>query len=215
MRMAFSAILFDFDGVLVDTEWAIYQSWRRVFEAHGHPLPLNIYTRCIGSDFATWSAKTHLEELTGLDFDWHDLDARRQQEILDDLSGEPPMQGALVLLEKVMAEALPCAVVSSSSHHWVDGWLAKLGLAGYFQTVVCRGDAPRIKPAPDLFLEAAMRLGVPAAGCLVIEDSLNGMVAAQAAGMRVWVVPNRVTEGLDFEAAERVFRSLAHCAAAF
>ena len=81
--------------------------------------------------------------------------------------------------------------------------------------MVCRGDAPRIKPAPDLFLEAAMRLGVPAAGCLVIEDSLNGLVAAQAAGMQVWVVPNRVTEGLDFKAAERVFRSLAHCAAAF
>jgi HAD superfamily hydrolase (TIGR01509 family) len=214
MRMAFSAVLFDFDGVLVDTEWAIYQSWRRVFEAHGHPLPLDIYTRCIGSDFATWSAKTHLEELTGLAFDWHDLDARRQQEILGDLSGELPMRGAIVLLDKLAAAALPCAVVSSSSHQWVDGWLAKLGLAGYFQTVVCRGDAPRIKPAPDLFVEAAARLQCAAAECLVIEDSLNGVLAAQAAGMRVWVVPNRVTAGLDFAAAERVCPSLAHCAAA-
>jgi len=212
--MAFSAVLFDFDGVLVDTEWAIYQSWRRVFEAHGHPLPLDIYTRCIGSDFATWSAKSHLEELTGLNFDWHDLDARRQQEIQDDLSGELPMQGALLLLDKLTAAALPCAVVSSSSHHWVDGWLEKLGLGGYFRTVVCRGDAPRIKPAPDLFLEAAVRLGVRAADCLVIEDSLNGLIAAQAAGMPAWMVPNRVTEGLDFAAAQRVFRSLAHCAAA-
>ena len=211
--MAFSAILFDFDGVLVDTEWAIYQSWRRLFESHGHPLPLDIYTRCIGSDFATWSAKTHLEELTGLAFDWHDLDARRQQEILEELIGAPPMHGALVLLEKLAAAGLPCAVVSSSSHHWVDGWLEKLGLAGYFQTVVCRGDAPRIKPAPDLFLEAARRLGIPPADCLVIEDSANGLIAAQAAGMRVWVVPNRVTRGLDFAAADRVFPSLAHCAA--
>lgn len=211
--MALCAVLFDFDGVLVDTEWAIYQSWRRVFAAHGHPLPLDIYTRCIGSDFATWSAKTHLQELTGLDFDWHDLDARRQQEILAELSGEPPMPGALELLDK-LALALPCAVVSSSSHHWVDGWLEKLGLAGYFQTVVCRGDAPRIKPAPDLFLEAAARLGCAAADCLVIEDSVNGLIAAQAAGMRVWVVPNRVTAGLDFAAAERVFHSLADCAAA-
>jgi len=211
--MAFSAILFDFDGVLVDTEWAIYQSWRRLFEVHGQPLPLDIYTRCIGSDFATWSAKTHLEELTGLDFDWHDLDARRQQEIMDDLSSEPPMPGALELLDKLAAAALPCAVVSSSSHHWVDGWLDKLGLAGYFQTVVCRGDAARIKPAPDLFLEAATRLGCEAADCLVIEDSLNGLVAAQAAGMHTWMVPNRVTGGLDFSAADQVFCSLADCAA--
>ena len=213
--MAFGAVLFDFDGVLVDTEWAIYQSWQRVFETHGHALPLAIYTRCIGSDFTTWSAKTHLEELTGRGFDWHDLDARRQQEILRDLTGEGPMCGAVELLEKLAASGIPCAVVSSSSHRWVDGWLAQLGLAGHFQTVVCRGDAARIKPAPDLFLEAAQRLAVAPAACLVIEDSLNGLTAASAAGMPVWVVPNRVTAGLDFSAAARVFRSLAECAAEF
>jgi HAD superfamily hydrolase (TIGR01509 family) len=212
--MVFSAVLFDFDGVLVDTEWAIYQSWKRVFEAHGQHLPLEIYTRCIGSDFATWSPKTHLEELTGLAFDWHDLDARRQEEIMADLTHEGPMHGAADCLGKLAAAGKPCAVVSSSSHRWVDGWLEKLGLAGHFQTTVCRGDAPRIKPAPDLFLEAAKRLAIPPEECLVIEDSLNGLNSAKAAGMAVWVVPNRVTECLDFSPADRVFRSLAECAEA-
>jgi HAD superfamily hydrolase (TIGR01509 family) len=210
--MAMRAVLFDFDGVLVDTEWAIYQSWRRVFEDHGHPLPLEIYTRCIGSDFATWSPKIHLEELTGIGFDWHDLDARRQQEILLDHTHEGPMCGAVALLEKLASAEMPCAVVSSSSRRWVGGWLEKLGLAGYFKTVVCRGDAPRIKPAPDLFLEAATRLAIAPADCLVIEDSLNGVTAAKAAGMPVWVVPNRVTASLDFSAADRVFPSLEACA---
>lgn len=209
--MKFAAVLFDFDGVLVDTEWAIYQSWRRVFEAHGQHLPLEIYTRCIGSDFATWSPKTHLEELTGLAFDWHDLDARRQEEIMKDLTHEGPMHGVVSALETLAASAIPAAVVSSSSHRWVDGWLEKLGLTGFFQAVVCRGDAPRIKPAPDLFLEAAKQLDLPPASCLVIEDSLNGLKAAKAAGMAVWVVPNRVTECLDFSPADRVFRSLAEC----
>jgi HAD superfamily hydrolase (TIGR01509 family) len=213
--MAFSAVLFDFDGVLVDTEWAIYQSWKRVFEAHDHPLPLNIYTRCIGSDFTTWSPKTHLEELTGLGFDWHDLDARRQQEIMLDLTHEGPMPGTVTCLEKLASAVVPCAVVSSSSHRWVDGWLEKLGLARYFKTTVCRGDAPRIKPTPDLFLEAAQRFALAPADCLVIEDSLNGVRSAQAAGMPVWVVPNRVTADLDFSTADRVFRSLAECAAEF
>ena len=208
------AVLFDFDGVLVDTEWAIYQSWRRVFEAHAHALPLELYTRCIGSDFATWSPKNHLEELTGLGFDWHDLDARRQTEIMRDLTHAAPMCGALEMLEKLVTAGVPCAVVSSSSHRWVDGWLDKLGLTGHFATVVCRGDAPRIKPAPDLFLEAARRLAVAPAACLVIEDSLNGLCAAKAAGMPVWVVPNRVTAAMDFTAADRVFRSLVECAAA-
>lgn len=213
--MELGAVLFDFDGVLVDTEWAIYQAWRRTFEAHGHELPLAVYTRCIGSDFATWSPKTHLEELTGRGFDWHDLDARRQQEILRDLTHEGPMPGVVACLENLTAAGVPLAVVSSSSHHWVDGWLAKLGLAGYFHTTVCRGDAPRIKPAPDLFVEAARRLGVVPAACLVIEDSHNGLTAARAAGMPAWVVPNRVTAGLDFTAAARVFGSLDECAAEF
>ena len=207
-----SAVLFDFDGVLVDTEWAIYQAWRRTFEAHNHDLPLEIYTRCIGSDFQSWSPKTHLEELTGLAFDWHDLDARRQIEIRAALNGAGAMPGVRGLLEKLRDRSLPMAVVSSSSHQWVDGWLEKLGLLHHFHTTVCRSDAPRIKPAPDLFLAAAERLAVDPRECLVIEDSLNGLNAAKAAGMQVWIIPNRVTRGLDFAAADRIFSSLEECA---
>ena len=213
--MAIAAVLFDFDGVLVDTEWAIYQAWRRTFEAHGQHLPLDVYTRCIGSDFATWSPKTHLEELTGSSFDWHDLDARRQQEIVADLQHEGPMPGVVDWLEKLRTQGMPCAVVSSSSHHWVDGWLGRLGLMEYFEGTVCRGDAPRIKPAPDLFLEAARRLAVAPADCLVVEDSLNGLKAAKEAGMPVWAIPNRVTDCLDFQQADRVFRSMHECRAAW
>ncbi len=213
--MAFSAVLFDFDGVLVDTEWAIYQAWKRTFEGHGQHLPLEVYTRCIGTDFNTWSPKIHLEELTGRAFDWHDLDARRQEDIMSDLAHEGPMHGVPEVLEKLGAIGMPTAVVSSSSHAWVDGWLGKLGLADRFRTTVCRGDAPRIKPAPDLFLTAAGQLGVNPQDCLVIEDSLNGLKAAKEAGMSTWIVPNRVTQGLDFSAADRMFRSMADCLAEF
>jgi HAD superfamily hydrolase (TIGR01509 family) len=208
--MNFSAILFDFDGVLVDTEWAIYQSWLRVFRDHGHDLPLDIYTRCIGSDFSTWSPKTHLEELTGSGFDWHNLDARRQQEITAGLAGEGAMPGVQSLLEELAATGIPLAVVSSSSHHWVDGWLERLDLSRFFHTTICRGDAPRIKPAPDLFLAAASALGVDPGRCLVIEDSLNGLTAAKTAGMHAWIVPNRITAGLDFAAADRVCPDLTY-----
>jgi len=207
--MKVSAVLFDFDGVLVDTEWAIYQAWLQTFLGHGHDLPLDVYTRCIGSDFATWSPKMHLEELSGLAFDWHDLDLKRQAEIMAELENSRPMAGVVALLDKLQAAAVTCAVVSSSSHAWVDGWLEKLDLTGYFKTIVCRGDAPQIKPAPDLYLEAAKRLRISPAECLVIEDSLNGIKAAVAAGMPVWAVPNRVTAGLDFSAADRVLESLA------
>jgi len=207
--MEFSAVLFDFDGVIVDTEWEIYQAWLRTFQAHGHELPLDIYTRCIGSDFTTWSPKTHLEELTGVAFDWHDLDGQRQLEIMRELDSAGPMVGVVDWLQNLNVQEIPCAVVSSSSHGWVDGWLEKLDLTRYFETTVCRGDAPRIKPAPDLYLEASRRLVLAPEDCLVIEDSQNGLLAASAAGMPTWAVPNRVTANLDFSAATRVLESLA------
>lgn len=209
--MAISAVLFDFDGIIVDTEWAIYQAWLRTFEAHDHPLPLELYTRCIGSDFDTWSPKTHLEDLTGNSFDWHDLDTKRQKQIVSELEGSSAMDGVCELLDQLEAKKITAAVVSSSSHHWVDGWLGRIGLTERFKTVVCRGDAPRIKPAPDLYLEAAKRLELQAADCLVIEDSLNGVKSAKAAGMSVWAIPNRVTSCLDFSPADRVFASLKEC----
>jgi HAD superfamily hydrolase (TIGR01509 family) len=206
--MAIAAVLFDFDGVLVDTEWAIYDAWHRTFRNHGHPLPLDVYTQCIGSDFDTWSPKSHLEQLTGMAFDWHDLDTRRQEEILRDLDGAGAMPGAVELIEAVAGAGLKRAVVSSSSHHWVDGWLGRLGLSPQFDAIVCRGDAEKIKPAPDLYLEAARQVGVDPCECLVIEDSMNGVKSAKAAGMPVWVVPNRVTACLDFSLADAVFPSL-------
>lgn len=203
------AVLFDFDGIIVDTEWAIYDSWRRLFESHGHPLPLALYNRCIGSNFDTWSPKTHLEDLTGRDFDWHDLDESRNTGIRAELEGSEAMPGVRASLRTLAERGIPAAVVSSSSHDWVDGWIATLGLTAAFATTVCRGDAPRIKPAPDLFLEAARRLDLPPAGCLVIEDSVNGIRAATAAGMPTIAIPNRVTADGDFSDAGRVLPSLA------
>lgn len=206
--MEFEAVLFDFDGILVDTEWAIYQAWLRTFERHGHDLPIEIYTRCVGSDFDTWSPKTHLEDLTGNSFDWHQLDADRQVEIRAELEKAGPMPGVVPLLEKLRAAGTALAVVSSSDHRWVDGWLDKLSLRHFFQTTVCRGDAPRIKPAPDLWLEALRQLDKPAERCLAIEDSLNGVRSSKEAGLTVWAVPNRTTAGLNFSEADRVLRSL-------
>jgi len=189
----------------VDTEWAIYEAWQMTFAEHGMELPLSLYTKCIGTDFDTWSPKLYLEELTGLGFDWVEKDRLRQEEIRKSLREQGPMEGVVELLEFLRVTGMRLAVVSSSSHGWVDGWLDKLGLRKYFDEVVCRGDAGRIKPAPDLYLEVARRLGMEPRECLVIEDSLNGLLAGQSAGMDVWIVPNRVTCGLDFSSAEMIF----------
>lgn len=208
-------VLFDFDGILVDTEWAIYLAWKKCFSAEDRDLPLSMYTRCIGSDFETWSPKSYLEELTGKEFDWQTMDQERQQEIVHELSDEGLMVGVVECLELLRERGVAVGVVSSSSHQWVDGWLEQLGIRDCFVHVICRGDAPRIKPAPDLWLEAARRFGVSPHECLAIEDSHNGLISAQEAGMAVWVVPNRVTSCLDFTGAQGHFSSLLEVADVF
>jgi len=194
------AVFFDFDGVILDTEWPIYLSWKRLFEREGFELEPEIYVKCIGSDFDTWSPEKYLEELTGKTFEWDEENAARQIEIVRDLENAQPMPGASELIKNLTANK--SAVVSSSSHTWVDDWLNTLDLTQHFNTIVCRGDAPRIKPAPDLYLEAARQLEVNLSNCLVIEDSMNGMIAAHDAGMKVLAVPNRLTKVLDFSNAE-------------
>ena len=208
LRSQISSILFDFDGVILDTEWSIYESMREVFVEHGHDLPLEEYVKCIGSDFNTWSPETMLEELTGKTFDWETIGLARNKWIREEIAKLDAMPGVREAAALSKDLNLPIAIVSSSNHKWVDGWLEKLGLLETFDHIIAREDAPRIKPAPDLYVEAVKRLDLPASKCLVIEDSLNGMKSAHEAGCPVAAIPNRITQCIDFSAAEYQYPSL-------
>jgi HAD superfamily hydrolase (TIGR01509 family) len=124
----------------------------------------------------------------------------------------PPCAGVVELLDAADAAGVPTAVASSSRLDWVGGHLDRLGLRHRFAAVVTRDDvgdeAARTKPAPDLFLVAAERLGVPPAACVVLEDSPNGVVAGRAAGMVVVAVPCPMTQALDLSGADLVASSL-------
>ena len=206
--MKADAILFDFDGVILDTEWSIYESMRETFIENGHDLPLEEYVKCIGSDFNTWSPENMLEELTGKTFDWETIGIARNKWIRKEISKLDTMPGVRETVSLCQQREIPVAIVSSSNHSWVDGWLDKLGLLKSFDHIIAREDAPRIKPAPDLYLEAVKRLKLPASKCLVIEDSLNGMKSAHTVGCPVAAIPNRITQCIDFSAAEYQYPSL-------
>ncbi|MGC6465016.1 MAG: HAD family hydrolase [Akkermansiaceae bacterium] len=206
--MSPGAILFDFDGVILDTEWSIYESMLEVFRENGHDLPLEEYVKCIGSDFNTWSPEKWLEELTGKNFDWEEIWVRRNKWIRSEIEKLDAMPGVRESLDRCREQNIPCGVVSSSTQDWVEGWLEKLDLLSCFDEMVTRGDAERIKPAPDLYLEAVRRMKLPAADCLVIEDSMNGMLSAHGAGCPVAAIPNRITACIDFSAAEFQYPSM-------
>ena len=195
------AIIFDFDGLIVDTETAVYDSWVAVYAEQGEALELETYKNCVGADFGRFDPQSELERRTGGSFDWDTINAERSREITRQLETKDARPGVRDFIGAASDLGLPLAVASSSSREWVAGWLERLDLARFFGVLRNRDDVARVKPHPDLFLGAAEGLGAAPADTLVLEDSENGLKAATAAGMRCAIVTNPVTAGGDFAGA--------------
>lgn len=206
-----SAVIFDFDGLIVDTESTGYQTWLEIFESHGFDLAIETYAAVIGTDFgAHYDPRVDLETRTGRTFDWADLEVQRtsrEKELRKTLSILP---GVVDRLTEAATLGLPCAIASSSPRWWVEGWLNDLGLIHHFHHLTTVDDTGKVKPDPSLFLLAADRLGVSTDEALIFEDSLNGLLAAQAAGILCIVAPGPMTQHLDFTGAWKRIPSLAH-----
>ena len=202
------AILFDFDGLMVDTETAIYEAWRELYADHGQELPLATYVQCVGSTFGHYDPMAALEELTGGPVEWERVLAKKDARIHELQAGLDTMPGVREVLAEAAGMGVRCAVASSSQRSHVGRWLARTGLEGAFGAVLTRDDVARAKPWPDLFLAASAALGVVPEEALVLEDSHNGLRAAVAAGVPCVVVPSPVTRGLDFGGAAAVLPTL-------
>jgi putative hydrolase of the HAD superfamily len=204
------ALIFDFDGLIIDTESGIYEAWRELYAQHGQPLTLATWAQCIGSDFShAYDPKAELERLTRQTFNWKAEEAKLTCRVGQLVPHYPVLPGVLELLQAAQAVGVPCAVASSSPRTWVLPHLERVGLMDYFHHVTTREDVDRIKPAPDLFLKAAERLSVAPAEVIVLEDSLNGLHAARAAGMRCVIAPGPTTQHLSFHEAWLQVSSLA------
>jgi HAD superfamily hydrolase (TIGR01509 family) len=206
--MSRRALIFDFDGMIVDTESAIYQAWRELYESQGHDLDLADYVHCVGSTFGQFNPIAELERRLGGALEWPPLLATKDARIKELHLELDALPGVRKLLIDAHQRRVPCAIASSSDSRWVRRWLAQIGLLDYFAAIRTRDDVAEVKPAPDLFLSAAAALEVPPAECLVIEDSRNGLLAARAAGIPCVIVPGPITLGSDFSGAERVIPSL-------
>ena len=206
---AMRALIFDFDGLIVDTESAIYEAWRELYLAHGHDLPLPTYVQCVGSVFGHYDPMVALESLLGAPVDWDTHLPMKDARILTGQQSLDTMPGIREILAEARAAGTPCVVASSSHRTHVEGWLERTGIRPYFQFVRSRDDVARAKPFPDLFLAAAAGLGLPPADTLVLEDSSNGLRAALAAGAPCLIVPSPVTLGSDFAGATAILNTLA------
>lgn len=202
------ALVFDFDGLIVDTESAIYEAWRELYLHHGHDLPLPTYVQCVGSTFGHYNPMAALEELTGGLVAWESVLPRKDARIRELQQGLDTLPGIRELLMEADRAGIPCAVASSSQRSHVQTWLDRTGIGDAFAAIRTRDDVVSAKPAPDLFLAAAEALGLSAPETLVLEDSLNGLRAARAAGAPCVIVPSPVTRGSDFAGAAAILDTL-------
>jgi len=203
------AAIFDFDGVILDTESAGFETLRRIFAAHGASYTLADYLHVVGTHNTTPALLHLLEERSGQRLAPAAFEAARQAHETVLNANLTVLPGVLDLLDAARRTGLKLGVASSSSHNWVDGLLQRHGLFARFDAVVCRGDAPRAKPEPDLYLEALRRLGVAADEAVAFEDSYNGSLAAKRAGLWCVAVRNAITRSQDFAHCDCIVDSLA------
>jgi HAD superfamily hydrolase (TIGR01509 family) len=202
------AVVFDFDGLILDTEEPVYRSWLEVYEAHGEELPFERWVQIVGSSTIGFHPQHHLEERLGRPLPKEVLDRRagRRTELV---LAEKLLPGVVERMDEAKALGLKIGVASSSSTEWVRGHLARLGILERFDCVRCRDDVSNVKPEPDLYLAVLDCLGVAASEAVAIEDSPNGLAAARLAGMLCVAIPNSITARLDLSAADVILASLA------
>jgi HAD superfamily hydrolase (TIGR01509 family) len=202
------AIVFDFDGLILDTEEPVYRSWLEVYQAHGEELPFERWIQIVGSTTAGFHPQHHLEERLGRPLPKEVLDRRigRRTELI---LAQTVLPGVVHRLDEAREMGLKLGVASSSTGDWVRGHLERLGILERFDCLRCRDDVAHAKPEPDLYVAVLDCLGVTAAEAIAIEDSPNGVAAAKRAGMRCVAIPNSITERLDLSQADLLLRSLA------
>jgi len=203
------ALVFDFDGLILETETPAYETWAEIYKEHGHELPLDRWFDYIGREGGFFDAADHLAALVGEGFDREAARKRRDTRKTELIDALDVMVGVREYVADAKGLGLRLAVASSSSRKWVLGHLERLRLHAEWDGVFTRDDVARTKPAPDLYLAAVEALGVEPREAVAFEDSRNGIAAAKDAGLLCVAVPNALTAAMDLSRADLRLGSLA------
>src|SRR5947209_6121006 len=203
-------LIFDFDGLILDTEMPDFAAWQEVFAEHGTELPRAMWSPLIGHAVASFDIYDYLEQQSGRTIDRDDVRARRRARFHEMIAAQAILPGVEAWIREAKARGLKVGLASASDRAWVTGHLERLGLHVHFDTVKTRDDVPVGKPDPAVYRAALDALGLAAAEAVAFEDSMNGITAAKGAGLFCVAIPNAMTLDLDLSAADLRLESLAH-----
>jgi putative hydrolase of the HAD superfamily len=202
------AIIFDFDGTIIDTEQAEIAAWEHIYAEHDVILPQELWKNRIGTAPENFDPMKHLQTLTATPLDRKTVLHRRHQKYLELVAVLTPLPGVLSWIEAAHRLKIRMSIATASHRVHVSAFLKQLGFSHYFENVISRDDVRHIKPDPEAYLLALAKMGLTAADAIAIEDSPNGATAAIAAGLRCIVVPSSPTLGMLFPEAYRLLTSL-------
>lgn len=201
------ALIFDFDGLIFDSETPDFISWQETYAAHGVELSREVWNAHIGA--ITFNPYLYLEELLGRPIDRDAVHAMRKARDNELLAAQTILPGVEDYLAQARMLGLKIGIASSSNHKWVDGHLQRLGLFDQFAHIFCSDDVGGVgKPDPAVYRAAIAALNIAPHEGLALEDSPNGVTAAKGAGLYCTAVPNQMTRDLNFDHADYRLRDL-------
>ena len=201
-------LIFDFDGLILDTEESEFLSWQEIYKEHDATLALERWAICIGGGAELFDPYAHLEELTGRRVVREEIAVRRRKRHLELLALKSTLPGVEHYLRDAKRLGLKLGVASSSSRGWVTGHLERLGLLAYFDYIRCGNEVKHKKPDPELYQAVLDGLGIQAHQAIAFEDSPNGVRAAQNADIFCVAIPNVITGQLDLAHADMRLASM-------
>ncbi len=203
------ALIFDFDGLILETEGPSYQSWITVYQYFGLSLPFSTWSSIIGTTQGSFDPLTELKRQVKDHVDWAVVELQRQASEQALIDAQPVLPGVEQYLQDARRLGLRIGLASSSSCKWVLGNLGRLGLVGYFDCIRASDDVRWVKPDPELYFSVLHGLAVQANEAIALEDSPNGIRSAKGAGVYCVAVPNPLTSQLSLSMADIQLSSLA------
>jgi HAD superfamily hydrolase (TIGR01509 family) len=201
-------VVFDFDGLILDTEVPVYEAWQEIYVEHGATLAFEKWALCIGTA-DVFDPCVDLETALGRALDAAALRGRHRVRTDALIDAQAVLPGVREYVDEARRLGLRLGVASSSSRRWVEGHLQRLGLRDRFDVIRCADDVPRVKPDPALYRAVLDATGVRPEDAMALEDSPNGVLAAKRAGLTCVAVPNALTARLDLSHADLSLTSLA------